>query len=103
MGKLPDAVNPTIDRQLTRLRMRLAKTPLPRFFAWWGGQLLACLPERLRARLSERAEALLLDPRADEVLVWREKGDAIREHGRISRAQPAEEQAAEFRRLRGAL
>ena len=26
MGNLPDAVNPTIDRQLARLRMRLAKT-----------------------------------------------------------------------------
>lgn len=103
MGNLPDAVNPTIDRQLARLRMRLAKTPLPRFFAWWGGQLLACLPARWRAVLSERSESLLLDLQGEEFVVWREKGDSVREYARIRRGTPVEEQAAEFRRLRNAI
>lgn len=103
MGNLPDAVNPTIDRQLARLRVRLAKTPLPRFFAWWGGQLLACLPARWRAVLSERSESLLLDLQGEEFVVWREKGDSVREYARIHRGAPVEEQTAEFRRLRNAI
>jgi len=103
MGKIPDAVNPAIERQLTRLRMRLAKTPLPRFFAWWGGELLACLPAKWRARLSERSEALLVDLQPEEIHVWREKGDAVSAYATIRRDLAAEEQAAEFRRLRGAL
>lgn len=103
MGNLPDAVNPSIERQLARLRVRLAKTPLPRFFAWWGTQLLACLPERWRKVLSERSESLLLDLDGDEFVVWREKGEVVREYGRIPRGAPVEEQAAQFRRLRNAI
>ena len=96
-------MNPTLDRLLARLRTRLAKTPLPGFFAWWGRELLACLPARWRAVLSERSEALLLDLRGEEVVVWREKGDAASEYARIRRDLPADAQAAEFRRLRDAL
>jgi general secretion pathway protein L len=103
MGNLPDAVNPSIERQLARLKVRLAKTPLPRFFAWWGTQLLACLPERWRKVLSERSESLLLDVQGEEFVVWREKGEAVREYGRIPRGAPLEEQAAQFRRLRNAI
>lgn len=96
-------MNPTLDRQLARLRTRLAKTPLPGFFAWWGRELLACLPARWRARLSERSESLLLDLHGEELVVWREKGDATSEYARIRRDLPADAQAAEFRRLRAAL
>ena len=83
--------------------MRFAKTPLPRFFAWWGGELLACLPARWRAVLSERSESLLLHLDGDSIVVWREKGGTEREYARIRRDLPADEQAAEFRRLRGAI
>ena len=96
-------MNPTLDRQLARLRTRLAKTPLPGFFAWWGRELLACLPARWRALLSERSESLLLDLRDEELVVWREKGDATSEYARIRRDLPAEAQLAEFRRLRDGL
>jgi general secretion pathway protein L len=103
MGKLPETVNPTLDRQLARLRTRLAKTPLPGFFAWWGRELLACLPARWRAVLSERSESLLLGLEGDELVVWREKGGASTEYARIRRDLPAEAQDAEFRRLRDAI
>lgn len=93
-------MNETLDRQLARLRTRLAKTPLPRFFAWWGAQLLACLPERWRARLAGRSEALLLERREREVMVWRERGGVASEFGNIDLSLPAEAQAEEFRRLR---
>lgn len=103
MGKLPETVNPTLDRQLARLRTRLAKTPLPGFFAWWGRELLACLPARWRAVLSERSESVLLGLEGDELVVWREKGGASTEYARIRRDLPAEAQDAEFRRLRDAI
>ncbi|MBN8481022.1 MAG: PilN domain-containing protein [Xanthomonadales bacterium] len=80
--------------------MRLAKTPLPRFFAWWGEQLLACLPERWRKRLAGRSEALLLERRERELVVWRERNGVASEFGRVDLALPAEAQAEEFRRLR---
>ena len=89
-----------LDRQLARLRTRLAKTPLPRFFAWWGSQLLACLPEHWRRRLAGRSESLLLELRERELVIWRERGGAASEFGHIDLGLPAEAQAEEFRRLR---
>jgi len=96
-------VNPALDRQIARLRTRLAKTPLPGFFSWWGRELLACLPERWRKVLAERSETLLLEQRDEEIVVWREHGAGIREYARIRRELPPEAQAAEFRRLREAI
>ena len=96
-------MNPTLDRQLARLRTRLAKTPLPGFFAWWGRELLACLPARWRSVLSERSEALVLDLRGEEFIIWRERGASMREYARIRRDLPAEAQSAEFRRLRNGI
>ncbi len=96
-------MNPTLDRQLARLRTRLAKTPLPGFFAWWGSQLLACLPARWRGVLAERSESLLLDLRGEEIVVWRERGEAMSEYATIRRDLPPEAQTAEFRRLRTAI
>ncbi len=83
--------------------MRLAKTPLPAFFAWWRDQLLACLPARWRDLLSERSESLLLDLHDEEIVVWRERGDAMSEYARIRRDLPPEAQSAEFQRLRTAI
>ena len=83
--------------------MRLAKTPLPGFFAWWRDQLLACLPARWRGLLSERSESLILDLRDTEIVVWRERGAAMTEYGRIRRDLSADAQNAEFQRLRNAV
>ena len=96
-------MNPVLDRKLARLRTRLAKTPLPGFFAWWGRQLVACLPARWRVLMEERSESLLIDLRADEMIVWRERADQSREYARIARSLPVEAQSAEFQRLRAAI
>jgi len=96
-------VNPVLEKQLTRLKTRLAKTPLPGFFRWWGSQLVACLPARWRGLVEERSESLLLDLRPDEVIVWREHADHTNEYARISRALPPDAQSAEFQRLRNAI
>ncbi|MDR2013807.1 MAG: PilN domain-containing protein [Rhodanobacter sp.] len=96
-------MNPILEKQFAHLRMRLAKSPLPRFFVWWWGELLACLPARWRSALGDRSETLLLDLRPSEIVVWRERGEAVNEYARISRTLPPEEQGIEFLRLRLAL
>jgi len=103
MGKPRSPVNPVLEKQLTRLKTRLEKTPLPGFFRWWGSQLVACLPARWRALVEERSESLLLDMRPDEVIVWREHFDRTNEYARIARNLPADAQSAEFQRLRNAI
>ncbi len=97
------SITQTLEIQLARLRMRYARTPLPRFFAWWGRELAALLPARWRALLAERADALLIAARAGELVLWRQSGESSAEMGRIALDQPAEEQKAGFARLRGAL
>lgn len=60
---LDDALQPL----LARLRASYATSPLPGFFAWWGGELRACVPERWRPLLEDHVETLLLDPAADSL------------------------------------
>lgn len=96
-------INDAIDTQLARLRTRYARTPLPRFFAWWGRELVSLLPERWRAQLAERTDALLLEAQASELVVWRQSGERTRELGRISLAEPIEVQRSAFARLRNQL
>jgi len=89
-----------LDKQFARLRTRLAKTPVARFFVWWWGQLLACLPASWQAFLVERSEVLLLDARIGEYVIFRENTSGCHEFGRISMDLPNEAQTAEFQRLR---
>ena len=91
----------SLDRQLARLRTRLAKTPLPGFFVWWGSQLLACLPERWRKFFNGNAEALLLEVGDSDILVLRERANGVTEFGRIGLGATPAQQAAEFTALRG--
>src|ERR1700757_2172738 len=84
-----------IDNQLARVRTRYARTPVPRFFAWWGRELVALLPARWRALLAERAEALLLEIRNDQLVVWRQTGAACVEAASVALdADAAERKAA---------
>jgi general secretion pathway protein L len=96
MGSITDV----LDMRLVRLRMRYARSPLPRFFAWWGRELLACLPERWRALLADRSEALLIETQARELVIWRQSGEHCVEFGRIALDAPGDEQKAAFVRLR---
>jgi general secretion pathway protein L len=73
-----------IDIQLARLKSRYARTPLPRFFTWWGRELAALLPARWRTLLADRAEALLLELRADQLVIWRQSGAACVEAGSVA-------------------
>ena len=92
-------ITEAIDIQLARLRVRYAKTPLPRFFRWWSGELVGCLPARWRAVFAERSEQLLIDARPQELGVWRVAGERCAEFGRIPLDASTEEQQEEFARL----
>src|SRR5205085_9748048 len=61
-----------LSRQASRLRLAYGTSSLRRFLEWWGSELFALLPPRVRALLSERrdevcvrldAGAVLLTPR----------------------------------------
>jgi len=49
------AVTPALRPLLDRLRHGWRASPLPDFFAWWGGELAALLPARWRAALADGA------------------------------------------------
>lgn len=68
---------------LSRLRARFAQTPLPRFFAWWGSELRALLPERWRHLLAVESARLLLEPADDELVVTRVLGREAQELARL--------------------
>ncbi len=97
------SITDAIDTQLARLRTRYARTPLPRFFTWWGRELVALLPARWRALLSERSDALLLEAQGAELTVWRQSGERTRDLGTISLAEPIDVQKGMFLRLRNQL
>lgn len=89
-----------LDIQLARLRMRYQRTPLPRFFAWWGRELVALLPARWRALLAERSDALLFEAQNGELVLWRQHVERSSELGRIALNEPAEVQKSIFKDLR---
>jgi general secretion pathway protein L len=76
-----------LSQPLSRLRARYALTPLPRFFAWWGGELRACLPERWRRLLAVEEAQLLLEVDATELVATRTLGEELRELARFPLAE----------------
>lgn len=71
MTGLAQTWRPSFDRA----RRAWRGTPLPRFFAWWGDELRACLPSRWRAWLQRGPQWRLLEMSADSFDV-RRSGDA---------------------------
>jgi general secretion pathway protein L len=94
------SITDAIDIQLARLRTRYARTPIPRFFSWWGRELVALLPARWRALLAERSDALLLESQGSELVLWRQSGTRCVELGRIALNEPAEVQKSTYAQLR---
>ncbi|WP_266171026.1 PilN domain-containing protein [Dyella subtropica] len=58
----------SLQPQLDRVRRAWRASPLPRFFAWWGGELAFLLPARWRALLGGGAAWHLLERAGDD---WR--------------------------------
>ena len=97
------AILDVLEPQLVRLRARYAKTPLPRFLSWWGGELVACLPQRWRDALAEGSESLLLHADGGALVVRRETGAGAIAMGSVALDQEAEAQRNAFQALRGSI
>jgi general secretion pathway protein L len=52
--------------QLDRARRAWRASPLPRFFAWWGGELMALLPHRWRVMFGSGPSWFLLKSAGDD-------------------------------------
>ncbi len=88
-----------LDKGLVQLRMRYAKTPLPKFFSWWARELLACLPARWRNLLAERSEPILIEKQDRTLVLRRQSGSHLAELGQVNLEAPPEQQKAEFERI----
>jgi general secretion pathway protein L len=94
------AILDVLEPQLVRLRARYAKTPLPRFFAWWGGELLSFLPASWRAALAEGRESLLLHIADGQLVLRRETPRGATEFAQIDLGQDVDVQRSDYQRQR---
>ena len=90
----------SLQLQLDRARRAWRGSPMPRFFAWWGGELLALLPAHWRARFGGGLAWYLLQLEGDEWTV-RKAGDAHELARWSSQLDPAGQQVALADALRG--
>ncbi|MEM7224700.1 MAG: PilN domain-containing protein [Pseudomonadota bacterium] len=75
----------------------LAKS-VERFFAWWGGELAACLPEALRARIGSKRRRLVITLGPDRASFARAKGEQLEPLGEV--ALSPDDPAAELSQVR---
>lgn len=61
---MPESI---LSRQATRLRLAWEASPLRRFLHWWGRELVAALPARVREVFAERRPELLVAIDAERV------------------------------------
>ncbi|MBN8924466.1 MAG: fimbrial assembly protein [Rhodanobacter sp. 68-29] len=91
------AATPTLRPLLERLRQGWRATPLPGFFAWWGGELHALLPQRWRAALADGAVWHLLQAvegdwrlrragQAEPLARWSDRLDAAAQQAALAAA-----------------
>ena len=68
-----------LDRQLARLRLAYARSRTQRLLSWWGRELAALLPERVRGWFVERREEVLLRVEGGQLVLLRGRGDEVQE------------------------
>ncbi len=84
MPTIPDQ----LAQSLSRLAARYAQSPVPRFLAWWGGELRACLPLRWRQRFRVSERSILLRREGDELAVLAHREGVSEELGRLAAIPP---------------
>lgn len=85
MPTLPDQ----LAQPLSRLAARYAQSPIPRFLAWWGSELRACLPLRWRERFRVADRSILLQRVDRQLIVSALRDGGMVELGRLV-AEPPE-------------
>lgn len=96
MPSIPDQ----LAQSLSRLGVRYAQSPLPRFLRWWGGELRACLPARWRHRFHVAERAVLLRREGEDYVVSLQQAGEVKALGRLV-ASPAEALPAALNDLLG--
>jgi general secretion pathway protein L len=82
-------------QSIERMKLAWSRSPLPGFLHWWGGELTALLPVRIRAWLQRGPDVLRLTITHDALLVKRARtGDVL---ATIPAEAPAEVQRAAFK------
>lgn len=84
---MPSISNP-LTKPLSRLMLRYAQSPVPRFLHWWGGELQACLPLRWRQRFQASDRSIQLRFEADGLVVSAARGALVEELGRLPPEPP---------------
>lgn len=65
-------------QSIERMKLAWSRSPLPGFLHWWGGELAALLPVRIRAWLQRGPDVLCLTMGAEALLVKRARtGDVL--------------------------
>lgn len=64
-------------QSLERLKLAWSRSPVPGFLRWWGGELAALLPARMRAWLQRGPDVLWLSVRPAELSVKRGNTGAV--------------------------
>jgi general secretion pathway protein L len=83
-------------QSIERLNLAWRRSPLPAILRWWGGELAAMLPARLRDRVRRGPDTVWLGFDDDAATIHR-----VRTHATLARidfALPADVQRAEFAR-----
>lgn len=87
-----------LEKPLKRLTDVYARSWVPAFLHWWRQELLGCLPEQLRARLSAPPLRAIACRQADDVLMIRkQRGDEVLHE--LSLSDPEHDGAAVLRML----
>lgn len=93
-------VSQPLQLQLDRARRAWRGSPMPRFFAWWGGELWSLLPARWRARFGGGQSWYLLRLEGEEWSVH-PAGSPVHSARWSSQLDPASQQVALADALRG--
>lgn len=92
-------MNPVLSQAYKRMRELVTRAGIPAFLAWWGRELLGCLPKRWRERLVQVPAELLLVPQADGLWLGRVRGSAVEESVQLDGAAEASAVHQALRRL----
>jgi general secretion pathway protein L len=86
-----------LSRQLSRVRIAYGTSGLRRFLEWWGAELVALLPARVRAWLAERRDEVCVRLEDGALLLSRRHRGVAGEAQRVELAQDAAEITRETR------
>lgn len=80
MSETPGPFGPV----LNRVRVAYARSAVPKFLSWWGGELAPLLPTRLREALADRSYELWAQFDGDRLRVQRAAAGRVQDLGQVA-------------------